>query len=98
MNKKEQFSTVFRKHGKSLPDSRTTPDVAEKAEKQLQFYNSINPSICVGIVENRTFNAIATRNNFGEFIALYSGALTQLTMYAYQNEKESLLLIFSYYH
>jgi hypothetical protein len=32
----------------------------------------------------RLYNAIATRNNFGEFIALYSGALTQLSMYAYQ--------------
>lgn len=84
MNKNEQFSTVFRKHGGSLPDSRTAPDVAEKAEKQIRFYSSIAPAIYVGIVENRTFNAIATRNNFGEFIALYSGALTQLTMYAYQ--------------
>jgi len=44
----------------------------------------IAPAICVGIVENATFNAIATRNNFREFIALYSGALTQLTMYAHQ--------------
>lgn len=84
MNKKEEFSTVFRVHGRSLPDSRTAPDVAEKAEKQIRFYSSIAPAICVGIVENRTFNAIATRNNFREFIALYSGALTQLTMYAYQ--------------
>lgn len=84
MNKKEQFSTVFREYGSSLPDSRTAPDVAEKADKQIRFYSSIAPAICVGIVENRTFNAIATRNKFGEFIALYSGALTQLTMYAYQ--------------
>lgn len=44
----------------------------------------IDSSIYVGVVENATFNAVASRNHTGEFIALYAGAIAQLTFYSYQ--------------
>ncbi len=84
MNRQEQFSILFRKYGKPVQVNELPSETKKRYEEQIGFYNAFDPTIYVGALENMSFNAVATKNDIGEFIALYMGAITQLTLYAYQ--------------
>lgn len=84
MNKQEQFSILFREHGTPLQIQGLPSDTKKRWEEHIGFYNALDPNIYVGVVENMSFNAVASKTDIGEFIALYMGAITQLTLYAYQ--------------
>jgi hypothetical protein len=82
VNREEQFSILFRKHGIPAQVDGLPSDTKKRYEQQIGFYNAFDPNIYVGAVENMSFNAVASKNATGEFIALYAGAITQLTLYA----------------
>lgn len=84
MTREEQFSIFFRNHGMPLMIDRFPAAIRKRYEEQIGFYNAIDPRIYVGVLENDSFNAVASRNHEGEYIALYAGAINQLTLYSYQ--------------
>jgi hypothetical protein len=82
-NRQNQFSLLFRKHGRIIKSDYLPSDQKSRFDGQFEFYNKLEPYIYTGMVENISFNAIACKKNFEEFIAIYHGAFTQLTLYAY---------------
>jgi hypothetical protein len=84
VTREEQFSILFRKHGTPLLLDGLPAAIKKKWEEQIGFYNLLDSSIYVGVLDNASFNAVASRNHAGEFIALYAGAIAELTLYSYQ--------------
>lgn len=79
----ERFSTLFRTYGGPLQIETLPPDTQQRYVGQIGFYREFDPSIRVEVLINETFNAIASPAPYGDFIGLYHGTITQLTLYAF---------------
>jgi len=78
------FETLFRAYGARLDfDALPTP-ARERYRQQVEFYRHLDPTIYVGVLTARSFNALASRGPGGDYIAMHMGAITQLTLFAYQ--------------
>jgi hypothetical protein len=84
VTKEEQFSILFQQHGIPVRIDEIPDDASNKWKEQIEFYNNIDSNVYVGALQNLSFNAVATRHHNNEFIALYAGAIMQLTLYSYQ--------------
>lgn len=79
---------MFHARGKALPQSATPPEMARRIHANLDWCESIDPHAYVGIVDNLELNVVADRHQFGEFVALYIGALVQLIRFHPLQRKE----------
>lgn len=83
MNKIDRFNTLFAKYGGHVPLDKLNDQTKDRYHQQINFYTALDPNINIGIINNIDFNAIASKNMHGEFIGLFAGAITQLSMYSY---------------
>jgi hypothetical protein len=79
-----EFASLFRKHGAPLQTTAVPSPAGERLAQQLHFYRSIDGSVYVGALSALGFNALASQQGGRDFVAIYLGAITQLTLYAYQ--------------
>lgn len=79
-----EFASLFRRHSDPLTASDLPSPARERFAQQIQFYRSIDPTVYVGVLTAPEFNALASQRNGVDFIAMYIGAIHQLTLYAYQ--------------
>lgn len=84
MNRKKQFELLSINHGIIIDYENLEVTGNQKLLDQFQFYNALDETIYTGIVGNNNFNAVATKIGNEEYIIIYSGAITRMTLFAYQ--------------
>jgi hypothetical protein len=96
MDNAELFAKAFERHGLPFVAKDHDPAAIAGVMEQLRLYNALaGAEIFCGVLENPTFNAMATIYRGREFIGIYSGSLITIArfFYAFLSDPSTLLSI-----